>query len=284
LKLESNDFVSNELSEFFSDLIWECKYRTTKVKIAFLFEHKSYLVKHPHFQLLRYMVGKWEAQLKVNDELSVVIPIIIYHGEDSWKVRPLSEYFKDIDENLKAYIPDFQYELTDLSKYSDEQLIQMNIGKLLNIFLAMQHVRDIEYIKKHFDVFLIHLDSYLKTEEGENFFQSLLVYLLKSKDLKREELIQVIEKINQTTIGTGMNVYDYIIEQGVEIGYQKGEEKGIEKGYQKGIEKGYQKGIEKEKIEVILTAYSKGLELDFIAEIVHLPLEEVKAVIARHHN
>ncbi len=140
----------------------------------------------------------------------------------------------------------------------------------------MQHVRDIEYIKKHFDVFLIHLDNYLKTEEGEGFFQSLLVYLLKSKDLKREDLIQVIEKINQTTLGTGMNVYDYIIEQGVEI--------GEERGFQKGEAKGFQKGIEKEKIEVILTAYSKGLTLDFIAEIVHLPLEEVKAVIARHHN
>ncbi len=32
LKLENNDFVNNDLSEFFSDLIWECEYRTTKVK------------------------------------------------------------------------------------------------------------------------------------------------------------------------------------------------------------------------------------------------------------
>lgn len=45
-------------------------------------------------------------------------------------------------------------------------------------------------------------------------------------------------------------------------------------------EKGIDLGIEKEKIEVILTAYKKGVSIELIAEIVQLSVEKVKEIIA----
>ncbi len=56
----------------------------------FLFEHKSYIGKDIAFQLLRYMVEVeiWGAKIKKEkaDELPVIIPLVVYHGKDHWKI------------------------------------------------------------------------------------------------------------------------------------------------------------------------------------------------------
>ena len=57
--------------------------------VYFFFEHKSYRSKNVAFQLLRYMIEIWEAKMnKENaDELPIIIPLVIYHGKEDWKVK-----------------------------------------------------------------------------------------------------------------------------------------------------------------------------------------------------
>ena len=97
LTLDTTSYVTPDLEEFFADLVWSANYNTTNIKIAFLFEHKSYVVPYPHVQLMRYIAGHLEKQIKDKENLMVVIPIIIYHGDDNWKVRSFDEYFEGID-------------------------------------------------------------------------------------------------------------------------------------------------------------------------------------------
>jgi predicted transposase/invertase (TIGR01784 family) len=105
LVLENTSFVTAGLEEYFSDLVWQAKYKKTDIKISFLFEHKSYVVSHPHIQLLRYILEHLDTQIKANEPLTVVIPIVIYHGDKEWKVRSFSDYFEGIDEQLQIFIP-----------------------------------------------------------------------------------------------------------------------------------------------------------------------------------
>ena len=53
LELDSNSYITDELSEFFSDMVWQCRYKKSgrRAKVSFLHEHKSYKPKYPHFQL-----------------------------------------------------------------------------------------------------------------------------------------------------------------------------------------------------------------------------------------
>ena len=50
LKLSNTSYVTDKLKDYFSDVVWECEYGTLKksVKLAFLFEHKSFVPKYPH--------------------------------------------------------------------------------------------------------------------------------------------------------------------------------------------------------------------------------------------
>jgi predicted transposase/invertase (TIGR01784 family) len=165
LRLETTSFVTPELMEYFSDLVWQAKYKAANIKISFLFEHKSYVVPYPHVQLMRYILEHIDAQVKAKETLTVVIPIIIYHGDNEWKVRQFSDYFEGVDEHLKRYIPNFDYNLTSLSDYSDEQLINMGIGKLVNVFLAMTHVRNVEYILKNYETIFVFAENDIQNNE-----------------------------------------------------------------------------------------------------------------------
>ena len=215
LTLETTSYVTPNLEEYFADLVWSAKYKTTNIKIAFLFEHKSYVVNEPHVQLMRYIVEHLEKQIKDKEKLTVVIPIIIYHGEGEWKIRPFHEYFEGIDNVLKQYIPNFTYQLTDLGDYSDQELIDMGIGKLLNVFLAMLHIRDLEYIRNNFETIFIAAEKYF--EGNENFLNLIFVYLYKNIELSGNEMESIVRAIQTPLKDFAMSTYDLIIEKGVSI-------------------------------------------------------------------
>jgi NADH:ubiquinone oxidoreductase subunit E len=69
-----------------------------------------------------------------------------------------------------------------------------------------------------------------------------------------------------------------IIEACIEL--QKEHE--IEYATNKGKEIGIDLGKENKTIEIVLTAYSKGVSIEFIAEIVQLPISRVKEIIDKH--
>ena len=52
LTLSNTSYVTSELKDYFSDVVWECQYGASKtpIKVAFLFEHKSFIPKFPHLQ------------------------------------------------------------------------------------------------------------------------------------------------------------------------------------------------------------------------------------------
>ena len=220
LTLDSTSYVTPDLEEFFADLVWTAKYKTTNIKIAFLLEHKSYVVLHPHVQLMRYITGHLEKQIRDKENLTVVIPIIIYHGNDEWKTRSFYDYFEGIDENLKQFIPNFNYQLTNLGDFSDEELINMGIGKLLNVFLAMLHIRDLQYIRNNFETIFIAAENYLP--DSENFLHLIFVYLYKNIELSGDEMRNIANTIQSPIKKFAMSTYDSIIDLGIEKGIEKG--------------------------------------------------------------
>jgi predicted transposase/invertase (TIGR01784 family) len=266
LTLENTSFIDHHLSEHFSDLVWNATYKTeTPIKIAFLFEHKSYVVAHPHFQLLRYLLEHWITQEKKKEKPTVVIPIILYHGKEEWKLRSLFDYFEGLDDVLKAFIPNFEYHLTDLKNYNDDELLAMGIGKLLNIFLAMRHIRNVNYIKENFDKLFVQAESYIINDEGKNFLYTLFVYLLKNNEFSGEDIERIVTNVNEPIKNFTMSTYDQLIAKGKIIG----EAQGLELAKAEN---------EIKMRETIKRSLLKGLSVELIAEIHEVSLEYVQNI------
>ena len=69
LERVEESFITEELSEFFADLVWRCQFKNgTSLEIGLLLEHKSWRPTYPHFQPLEYMIGSWRNKRNAKDK------------------------------------------------------------------------------------------------------------------------------------------------------------------------------------------------------------------------
>jgi len=84
--------------------------------------------------LLKYMVKIWEKELRSEKKLPVIIPIVVYHGQKRWEVAGrlsgLIERYAELQEALWKYIPDYAYELHDLTSEEEGERIESGEVKL----------------------------------------------------------------------------------------------------------------------------------------------------------
>ena len=160
-----------------------------------MFEHKSYVPSHPHLQLLRYMLGMWEAQIRNHEPLKLILPIIIYHGQQKWNAKPFADYFvgPDLPNSLEPFIPSFEYWLTDLQASSDGEIRTKYSPVDLRIsFLLMKHIGR-KSILTSLPVIFEGVHEMLENEVGRKYFEVLFVNLCVTTNLSPEKLKQEME-------------------------------------------------------------------------------------------
>ncbi|MCI5132322.1 MAG: Rpn family recombination-promoting nuclease/putative transposase, partial [Candidatus Electrothrix sp. EH2] len=121
-----DSFVEKELRQHFSDLLYTVRHQEGDLYLYLLFEHKSYPDPWTGLQLLRYLIRIWEQYRKQHPKerkLPAVLPLVLYHGRSRWR---LSDRFSSLivqdDEELAPFIPDFNWQVHDLSVLSDEEI------------------------------------------------------------------------------------------------------------------------------------------------------------------
>lgn len=121
--LEDSSFVDEKLREHFSDLLYRVGLKEGgEAYVYFLLEHKSAPDERVGIQLLRYLAQAWD---RIPLPLPLIIPVVVYHGAVPWNVgeRLSSLFGKPAGEQIwRRYLPDFEYHLCDLSRFSDEEL------------------------------------------------------------------------------------------------------------------------------------------------------------------
>ena len=123
MKVKTSTFKGISEDKRESDLLLEFSLKdNTKILIFILIEFQS-TYEQMMLRLLEYLLRVYREQLKTSNKLSVVVPIIIYNGSEAWKEDTrFIRYFQVPDEDLKKYIPDFEYILVDVNRLDDELL------------------------------------------------------------------------------------------------------------------------------------------------------------------
>jgi len=157
LTIDTNSYVDKNLKEYYSDLVYNCKCRNNaEIKISLLFEHKSYKPENEYLQLLRYIINIWSFQEKNKQKLTLIIPVIFYHGEENWKYRPITNFFKDYNENLYRFLPGFDYIITDICQFDDNkirnELVKRDINKALFMLFKYIHNETL-LVEKLYEIF-----------------------------------------------------------------------------------------------------------------------------------
>jgi hypothetical protein len=165
--------------------------------------------------------------------LPVIIPLVIYHGNDEWKIKTtLGEMIAGYDtlpEDVKKYVPDYEYLLYDLSRYTDEQIkgeVQLRIlfAILRDIFTKDDNtiintiLRTVEYLRELSD-----------RQTGIEYFEIFMRYIMNAgQRLTKEDVDEIIRKVEKT-YPEGSEVVMTLAEKFREEGIQEGETKALAK-------------------------------------------------------
>ena len=236
LTIENNSFIDENLEEHFADILYTCQYSEGgKVKLVFLYQHKSYKEDYPHWQLNQYMINVWQGGVKQKKEKPiVVIPIVIYHGREKWNYQPMRAYFDNLHEELLKFIPEFEYYLVDLNKVSNQQIVNFR-NKFLSISaLLFKHSRFNKYIQKIENEF-VELMKLIDNQEGNVFAKSIVLYIQNTQQLTITELFTIFSKVSVNIKNTAMTTAEQLINQGISQGIQIAKINTVKKGYLNGI-------------------------------------------------
>lgn len=270
LKISNDTFLDKRLKDYFSDLLYEIKLKSSS-KAAFvyiLFEHKSREEWFICLQLLKYLVRIWEQFLKQNKEtryLPVIIPLVIYHGKPRWELsRRFISLFEETAD-LEEYIPDFSFNLYDISHMPDEDI---HGTPLLKIFLTtFKYIYSPELRNKLWDIFKLFLELKDKTKVSE-YLEVLLKYLFNSPgEFNKEELHEQVTSI----LEEGGHIMQTIAQQLREEGIKIGEKEKAKKTARRMLDKGFDLNT------VVEITGLEPSEIEKLGEITKLRREEGQA-------
>ena len=235
LETTQGSYVDRELKESHTDLLLRADIAGRKGYVYLLIEHKSYSDKPVILQLLKYMVKIWEKELQAEKKLSVIIPIVVYHGQNRWgvegKLSGLIEGYAELPETLWKYIPDYAYELHDLTSEKEGERIESGEVKMTVYLFRTVVAPDKETLLRRFKEAMQALKDVSGRRDIEDLIEQGLQYLLNSKpEIELEELVEIASRISEERGEQIMTLAERLIDKGMQKGREEGIASGVEKG------------------------------------------------------
>lgn len=178
-----------------------------------LIEHKTKVEYNIVMQIFRYMIHIWEAFEKEaerqhkgisrqkNFKYPPILPIVYYEGKQTW-TAPLNFKSRIMEgETFSKYVPDFQYHLVPLRKYSNQELLDREDEiSLIMMINRMQTEEDIaEFRRLPAD----KLHSILRStpEHLVNIIADVLLTFLLKTNISADEAEEVVGRLREKNMG-----------------------------------------------------------------------------------
>jgi predicted transposase/invertase (TIGR01784 family) len=259
----STTFVTNDLKQYFSDIIFRLRLRHSEAEcyVSLLLEHKSSPDEYVEFQLLGYIANGYQAQLKQGQKPSLIVPFVYYHGKEKWRLKPLSGYFRHYPASMHGYVPAFDKIFISLFDLSPAQMEQLANAMLRAAFLVQRNRYDpAELIRAWVHI----VNALFPYSEYRNFLTMVTVYVISTSEMNMEQLEKELKSTPAQTESWALTLYEQIIEKGKIEGKIEGKVEG--------------------KIEVVLNAHANGLSVSLIANITGLGEAEVIQILKDHEK
>ncbi|PWK18094.1 putative transposase/invertase (TIGR01784 family) [Arcicella aurantiaca] len=249
LQLTNSSFTDADLSEHLADLVYKSEYAGQEATITLLFEHKSYREDFPQWQLLRYMTNIWQEEQKQKQKSSVIIPIIIHHGNTNWNKITMRRYFENPPDDLLKFLPEFDYLLFSLNDFEDYQIANFKNNFLSTTAMLLKHSRDEKEQFLSLISFWTEKLNLLEEAHEIDFIRSVFTYIDNGINLTTRDLTIIFTKVSNNVTNIAMTIAEEI-KINTTIFYVKG-------------------------------LLKKGFDAAFIADTFELPVKYVEEIIQK---
>jgi predicted transposase/invertase (TIGR01784 family) len=258
LKDAKESYIDKELSEYFSDLVFEVSLigkTEVKTDIVMLFEHKSVPDKNVLVQVGYYMFAHYFKCVRQHKKMKVIIPLIYYQGQRKWKVPQLWDLFLGYPDIIKQYLPTLQHIFIALHSIPEADLLSVK-NTLMASALVAQKWR-FNPVKLADDLMKI-LSIFEDKEYDWNFFHMTFVYMISVSEIETDEIKKIINSIPPKLKESVMTTYAKLKEEG------------------------RQEGELKNRIQIVLNSFENDLSVSLIANITKLTENEVQSILKEH--
>ena len=167
---------SDTVSFGYSDLAFTVKvkcdeHKQAELLVGILEEHKSY----PDYSIIPQLVRYWYEIMVRNQKNIPTIAIVLYNGQDSWKIEKQVMFPNYPEYYHKIGLP-FILEVVDVSDiFSDDEISKIS-PKIALALVALKYVFSGDKLKKYLKPAIAGLKS-LPKSEAEDFLAQTYVYL-----------------------------------------------------------------------------------------------------------
>jgi len=233
-------FVDPELQAHLADLLYRVHRRDGGGAYVYvLFEHKSTPERWVALQLLRYMVRIWERNRRQQGDLWPIVPVVVYHGRERWRVGLTFQELFDVPQALAAYLPAYRYWLCDLTEYADEAL--KGEALLQVALLTLKYIFRPELREQLSDLMTL-LRALAEQETGLEYVETVLRYLTQAASQIEDE--ELAKRVKTAFPEEGDVLMSTIAEKWIEQGLQQGMQQGIQQGVREGLLAGIEVSLE----------------------------------------
>jgi predicted transposase/invertase (TIGR01784 family) len=262
LNIVNGSYITDEFKDLFSDLLFQFNLKNSKERlvVSLLFEHKARPDKNVLIQVGNYIFNQWSKEIKSKKPIVPIIPLIYYQGKQKWKVPTILDLFKNHPDEIKVYLPSFNFLFFGLNTLTKEQLYSITDAML---FIAMiGHDQDVDIKSYLSQISNIHLLKAIK-DEDRNFITQIFIYKIYHTDISKEDIFTLIKEMPNPINREFMSTYDAIKLEGEQIGLEKGKIEGKIEG----------------KSEVVLAMYNDKISVSQISKYTNLPIDDVVRII-----
>ncbi len=193
LTYQPDSYLSEELQKTMADIVYTCQKKdgAGHIKVSLLIEHKSYPNKHTPIQIGGYIFSALQKQVANGEALSIVIPILLYHGRGKWRYRTLAQLFKNLEPEWKQYVPDFSYIYNNLGEVTDAAVEAMNNRFLAASLLAIKHAFEKKWLGQNALRVLL-----LASNAPDHLQKPFIIYLFGRSELQEAEVVELFESLS----------------------------------------------------------------------------------------
>lgn len=136
----------------------------------------------------------WEKQRQQKQSLCPIIALVVYHGQKNWTVkRQFSRVFETLPQSLRRYVPEFEYLLYDLSRYSEAEIRGWAI---LQVGLLLLKYSWQDELEEKFGEIVSLLETLNDTQTAIEFLAAVIQYMLYgSEKISREQLTETVSAL-----------------------------------------------------------------------------------------
>ena len=237
-------FVSRDLQQRYSDLVWRIRFRDDRwLHVVLLLEFQAAVDPTMAIRLLTYTALLYQRLaddrvLREHKALPPVLPVVIYNGRRPWTAPvEMADLVATGSERLAPYQPSQRYYVLDAARATDADL---PAGNLVSALISLERTRETARLREP----LRTLIDLLRTQADDELTQAFAAWLRQGLRLAGRLPASAgdpLAQLQETHTMLEENVREWTrewLEQGRAQGIEQGRAQGIEQGRAQGIEQG----------------------------------------------